>query len=103
MPNKIITTLLLTLALSSSVTAGQSCFDLVYDFINSQSDVFHRLRPDDWVKIEFKNGQIFNGKFKYIRENSVVFLGDDYRMHEYKTDHVLEADIELVYRETTNY
>ncbi len=85
--------------MSFNLRADQTCMNAIYEFVNSSSDVFHRLRPDDWVKINFENGEEFIGKFKYIKEDTVIFLGSDYVGREYKTEHILRAKIELIYRE----
>ena len=52
------------------------------------------------MSIKFQNGQEFEGMFKYIKENSVVFKDTNYQVQEFKTDHVLKAKIELIYRES---
>ena len=95
-----LTFLILVLSFSTHTQAESNCREAIYKLINDKKVVFNSLRPDDWVSIKFQNGQDFEGMFKYIKENSVVFKDTNYQIQEFKTDHVLKAKIELIYRDS---
>lgn len=99
MKTLFLTLFSLTMVLGITSTTHANCLNAVKSITQTHTDSFHRIKTDDWVSLIFFDNKEFTGKFKYILEDSVVFIGTDYKTYEFKTDHVLKAKLQIFYNE----